>query len=312
MILLEEVAQTIEKILNGESEYSSDIITDSNYNFVVKTNGLHFDSVVDRKARKNFIPCFVEYINGTFNPIPDFEMSNAEINIIIYFPISQKQYFRKYSCLFPKIFVGKMIYFGEETGKCVCNINVPTVVEMQQFDTTAFSTYIKQNYQRDLHITETWGMLSFTLSLGSCKDGVFGNDLKISMTYDYKDGEDNIVNTSVVRTNSMDFKAVIDSGVEQLLNRELQSRGLPTTTTTGDGFEVYIDKNGKNLLYWRNIIKDIIKGQIQDKIIKIDLESEFLGEKITDYRYIDSASMSFEKGSPLSIVFAFAKRKVNF
>ena len=86
MIILTDVAAKLEEILN-----SAECPTD--FQFVVKSQGYHLDTIADKKKGINKIPVFVEMVGGEYNPVPNLKQANFTYGVNIWFPIRFKETF---------------------------------------------------------------------------------------------------------------------------------------------------------------------------------------------------------------------------
>ena len=94
MVILSEVAQKLEKILNGVDTE----VTDSNpiaHRYKVEAQGFHIDHILDKDTGTNFIPVFVSSMGGQFNPVAGLKQGTYTIPISFYFPVRFKDDFFK-------------------------------------------------------------------------------------------------------------------------------------------------------------------------------------------------------------------------
>ena len=107
MIILTDVAAKLQELLNSE-----DCPTD--FQFVVKSQGYHLDSIADKTKGINKIPVFLEMVGGEYNPVPNLKQANFIYGVNIWFPIRFKETFYALNEYLENVFVGKKLTFGTQ------------------------------------------------------------------------------------------------------------------------------------------------------------------------------------------------------
>lgn len=146
MIYITEFGNKIENILNGidiSETRPTDLL------FKVATSGFHIDHIKDKNSKKNFIPVFVNSLGGEFNPIPKLNNTTQTFSITIYFPVEKKEEMFAMVGYIGSQLIGKMIDYGELSGKGLTNISVPEYGEIQNLDFVQFKKWAKDIYAEE-------------------------------------------------------------------------------------------------------------------------------------------------------------------
>ena len=185
MIILTEVANKLEKILNGtdtEVGPSGTKVVANNptgFNFVVKTEGFHIDSIAREDRKGNFIPVFVSSMGGQFNPVQGIKQGSYSIPIVFYFPVRFKDSFFALGEFLVDAFVGTNL---------TSNISVPQYGEIQNLDFKEFRSWVDANYEKTIEKMEPYMTMNLTLFLSNATSGlIYGNDIKADFSFTYND-----------------------------------------------------------------------------------------------------------------------------
>lgn len=302
MIRLDEVSKKIQNILNGTDQEVAALNIDvpTGFEFVVETEGYHLNNLADMETGKNFIPVFVSSMGGNFNPVPELLQANYVIPITFYFPVRFKSDAFKINEYLARVFVGRQLHYGPNSGVALSNISVAQYGEIVDLDLKQFAEWVKTTYKKQIEIMEPFIQMTISLYLSTCAEGyVYGNEATATLTLDGSDlpAEPLVFVQGSVQSNT-------DPAVQQILG-ESESEGLPTGTAYGSSFSVYI----KNNAFFKKVIKDWFEGNAQTLTFTLNLS--FLGETFTRTCFIQNVNMVLQKGELATITFTYTK-KVQF
>lgn len=303
MIRLDEVALKIENILNGSD---ADVIhlgieTPTGFYFKVETEGFHINSIADKKEGKNFIPVFISSMGGQFNPVPDLLQANYVIPIALYFPVRFKNEAFKLNEYLARVFVGRQLNYGKNSGKALSNISVARYGEIVDLDLQQFQKWVKTTYLQTVEIMEPYLQVTFELYLSTVSDDfVYGNDVETSLSVTIN-GETYTESNLALVENSIQSHS--EPAAQQLLGSSIpETEGYPVNTSYSSGFAVYIKNND----FFRKIIERWFEGNIQKTSFELNIS--FLGSTFTRQCYCQSVNLVARKGELATITFAFIKR----
>lgn len=301
MIRLDEVAKKIQDILNGTD---AEVIANNPslnlptpFAFVVNTEGYHLDHNIEIETGKNFIPVFISSMGGNFNPVPELMQANYVIPITFYFPVRFKNEAYKLNEYLARVFVGKQLNYGENSGIALSNISVAQYGEIVDLDLKQFAEWVRTNYKQPIEKMEPYIQMSFSLYLSTVAEGfVYGNDASATLTLNDSDYEAEPLTfvQSSVQSNS-------DPAPQQVLG-ENETEALPTGTSYGSSFSVYV----KNDPFFQKIIEEWFAGNAQ--ALTFTLSLSFLGKTFTRICFIQSVNLVLQRGELVTITFTFTKK----
>ena len=193
MILLNEVAEKLQKILNGTDSETASFSRATDFQFVVATQGFHLDNII-AESGKNFIPVFIATMGGRFNPVSNLGQSEVNIPVTFYFPVRFKNDFFALNEYLADCFVGTQLDYGSITGKCVSNISVSQYGEIQDLDLKQFIEWTQNVYRRTIERAEPYMSMTFTLFLNGTSTFtknnetyryLYGNETKVTISFTY-------------------------------------------------------------------------------------------------------------------------------
>lgn len=183
MIVLPEVAQTLQDMLNAN--------TDSDLVYMVNTPGFHLDKISDRLTSRNFIPVFISSLGGQINPVPILKQVDATIPVTFYFPVRFKEKMFLLNEYLNDTLVGKTINWGTLSGSILTNISLPRYGEIQDLDLKQFKSWVNATFETEIEVMEPFITMEVSLYLSAVgEEFIFGNNIPIkSISISYK--EDN-------------------------------------------------------------------------------------------------------------------------
>lgn len=181
MIVLTDLAHKLEEILNNSNIASV-------FQFVVKSQGYHLDSIADQKTGKNTIPVFVGIAGGEYNAVPNLKQVNFNYSISIWFPIRFKESFYLLNEYLEETFVAKTIDIKGQ--KALCNISIAEYSEITDVHLDQFEEWVEDNYdgavrvmKKEHDISEEYMAMTFNLYATTLGDGFsFANDVKFGLS----------------------------------------------------------------------------------------------------------------------------------
>lgn len=187
MIYLPEVAETLEKILNGVDTQVSGLTNPTGFEFKVWTAGFHIDTNYDKETKKNFIPVFVDSDGGGFDAVKDIKRQTIAVNVVMYYPVRFKNDFFAITSYLVDCFVAQQLNYGTLSGKCLSNIGGVRYGEIQGLDLVNFSKWVNENYQKTIAKMENYMSLQFTLYLTNIASGfILGNSVGYTLEFNVK------------------------------------------------------------------------------------------------------------------------------
>lgn len=314
MILLNEVAKKLENILNGSD---SEVVAlglqpPTGFYFKVATEGFHIDKVFDMEEGKNFIPVFISSMGGNFNPVPDLMQANYVIPIAIYFPVRFKTELYRLNEYLARVFVGRQLNYGSESGTALSNISVAQFGEIIESDLEEFKEWEETTYKMPIEVMEPLLQMQLSLYLSTAaQEFVYGNDAECTLTiggvsaqdletYFHNDVDNTIEAVSFVQQS---LQSNSEPAVQQLLGGN-QTEGLPVNTSYASSFSVYIKDND----FFKYLIKKWFDGDIQTMTLQLNLT--MLGQEYTRNVFVQSMNLMIQKGELATITFALVKKVV--
>lgn len=305
MILLNEVAQKLENILNGTDPevVALGLQPPTSYFFKVATEGFHIDENFDVEEGKNFIPVFISSMGGNFNPVPELLQANYVIPIAIYFPVRFKTDLFRLNEYLARVFVGRQLNYGTESGKALSNMSVAQFGEIVEMDLKQFASWEQETYNRQIERMEPYLQMQFSLYLSTASEEfVFGNDataeLTISVEDESWDDEDKTDQLSFVQ-NSVQSNS--EPGSQQILG-ENQTESLPSATSFSSSFSVYI----KNNQFYKHLLRYWFAGTYHS--LELTLQFNFLGETYQKECFIQGVNLGIQKGELATLTLTFLKK----
>jgi hypothetical protein len=302
MIYLPEIAQRLEKILNGVDIQTGASPLSTDYQFQVKAVGIRIDSVADFSTNKNVIPVLIDFNNGSFNPVPGLKQREGSIHVAIYFPVRFKNDMLLLDDFLADSFVGQNHYWGKITGGLLTNINQPRLGELQNVDLNKFVKAINSSYRVTFTTTEVYMSLEFDLYYNSVADGyVYSNTYRCSqMKFVDSQGVEHTITNPRFADASIQMSS--EPAGQQLLGGQPEIAGLPVNTSIVPSFALYV----KNETFFKRVMREIFNGNIQK--CKFYVEITFLGENYTKECFLTSFNLPIKYGTLATITFTFSKR----
>lgn len=314
MILLSEVAEKLEKVLNGTD---SDVIRlglqpPTGYFFKVATEGFHLDRIYDMEEGKNFIPVFISSMGGNFNPVPELLQANYVIPIAIYFPVRFKNDLYSINEYLAKVFVGRQLYYGYHSGTALSNVSVAQYGEILEMDLLEqFKTWEETIYKMPIEVMEPMLQMNISLYLSTAsEDFVYGNsasaELQIDVSNDdlaeYFDNDPDKTKDAISFV-TQSVQSTSDPTPQQILGTN-ESESLPTGTAYASSFSIYIKDNE----FYRYLIKKWFDGEAQTLTMTLSLN--LLGQTYERTCFVQSVNLVVQKGELVTITFTFTKKVV--
>lgn len=184
MILIKEIAEKLEKVLNGTDEETASVLRPTDLYFKVETTGFHIDHVIDKQQGRNFIPVFVHSVGGDFDPVIQLKRSSKTIAITLYFPVRFKEQMYALEDYLFTAFVGQLRNYGGITGKCLSNITPGEFGELQELDLKQYQSWVEDRYQETVDIQQPWMTMSLRLSLQNAAEGfIYANNITYNLQF---------------------------------------------------------------------------------------------------------------------------------
>lgn len=312
MIILSEVAQKLEKILNGTDSETSGLSNPTPYYFKVETEGFHIDHIEKADKSGNFIPVFISSLGGQFNPVKGLKQGSYSFPFIFYFPVSFKEAFFALGDFLVDAFVGAILNYGEISGKAVSNISVPQFGEIQDLDLGQFSKWVETTYKEPINIMEPYLTMQVTLFLSNAAPGlVYGNDVKVDLSFTHNN------NTYTLEDVDWDGASLQSNSQSQSEQEEEtnEADGIPFGTAYGSSFKIYpnldVKAKNSNLYFYKELLKIWLAGNIQEVECEVTFTIADDPElKYTRKCFIQSIVSPIEKGQILSLTLTFSKKAV--
>ena len=312
MIILSEVAQKLEKILNGQDTE----VTATNptpFDFQVETEGFHIDHIEKADKTGNFIPVFISSLGGQFNPVKGLKQGSYSLPIIFYFPVRFKNEFFALGDFLVDAFVGTTLNYGTISGKAVSNISVPQFGEIQDLDLGQFGKWVETVYKKPIEIMEPYLTMQVTLFLSSAAPGlVYGNDIKIDLKFKDLAGHQHVLED--IDWDGASLQSNSQATPEQEENATTpESSAYPFGTAYSSSFKIYpnLDKLAKNevILFYTLLLQIWLGGQIQNVETELTITIGDPKYELTYTRtcFIQSIIAPIEKGQLFAITLTFAK-----
>ena len=307
MIRLNEVAKKLEDILNGvDQEVIAKVPNADNptgFYYKVATEGFHLDSVVDVPTGTNFVPVFISSMGGQINPVADLMQANYVIPIAIYFPIRYKDQMFKLNEYLARVFVGRQLNYGANSGVALSNISVAQFGEIVEMDLEQFKEWAVNVYKKPIEVMEPMLQMTIQLYLSTAgADFIYCNSIK--MTLEYNNSEEEIVfDSSSLQSNSQTTS-------EQELETN-DSLSLPFGTSYGVSFTAY----PKNNSWWRTVLNKWLSGDSQEIVmnakVTIAPDSDISHNMVFNYDcFIQSVNVPIRPGQLLTVTFSLGKKVV--
>ena len=202
MIVLTDVAAKLEELLNG-------VGNDFPFQFVVKSQGYHLDSIADHKKGYNLIPVFVSSLGGEYNPVPNLHEANFTYSVNIYFPVRFKEDFYQLNEFLENTFVGKKVQIGSQNP--LCNISPAEYGEIVGVELSRFKSWVEEEYEstggkffeKEQEVCEEYMSMTFKLYCTTLGEGfMFGNDVKYELTMKLPIYQEQVTKISLIMFSS--------------------------------------------------------------------------------------------------------------
>lgn len=239
MIIISEVAQKLEKILNGLDLQTSDKQNPTPFFFHVETEGFHIDHLEEPNGARNFIPVFISSMGGQYNPVKGLKQGSYVIPIVFYYPVRFKNDFFALGEMLVDVFVGEILEYGPISGKAISNISVPTYGEIQNLDFAKFQNWLSDhNFPKRIEEMEPYMSMQITLYLSNSAPGfIYGNDVKVSLSFTH---DSKTYSIDDVKWDGASIQSNSQTQSEQDEDASVpESDSLPFGTGYGSSFKVY-------------------------------------------------------------------------
>lgn len=316
MIILSEVAQKLEKILNGQDDETT-AVNPTEFYFQVETDGFHIDHIEKTDKSGNFIPVFISSLGGQFNPVKGLKQGSYSFPIVFYFPVRFKEDFFALGDFLVDAFVGTILNYGEISGKAISNISVPQFGEIQDLDLGQFGKWVDSQYKKPIEVMEPYLTMQVTLFLSNAAPGLlYGNDIKVdlSITFPSNNAEETYVLEDIDWDgSSLQSNSQPNSEQEEGTN---ESSAVPFGTSYGMSFKVYpnlnkLAKDETDKYFYREFLKVWLAGNIQTLTCLLTFKFGNDNELVFSRNcFIQSVVSPIEKGQLLSLTLTFAKISV--
>lgn len=315
MIILSEIAEKLERLLNGtDSELGQNQAQNTGFYFQVEAQGFHIDHIKQTDLGNNFIPVFVGSLGGQNNPVKGLKQSNYSIPVTFYFPVRFKEKMFELGDFLTDVFVGSYLNYakvGSSSPKyALSNISLPTYGEIVDLDLQEFEKWVANVYQKTVgRKNEPFMSMSYNLYLTTVGDGfVFGNSAKIFLTKEEEETSHEIVfDNSSISSNAQ-------SNSEQEMNATIpEGSSLPFGTAYGVGFTAYpkFDKSDND--WWFDLIQDWCDGNAQNINLMAKIEIKINETKTLSFERVcclQSVNFPINPGQVLSLVFSLEKKSI--
>lgn len=206
MIQLTEVAKKIENMLNGNDDETSSLVRPNDLFFQVENVGYHIDHIYNNKTGKNFIPVYIDLLNGEYDPVSTTKIASYTISVTMYFPVRMKDSFFTMADFLYDCFVGKIRNYGTLTGKCLSNISPSEYGEIVDTDFTQYKQWVNDVYKEKIERNEKWMTMTFRLFLSTAnKEFVFSNIIDYNLRFKAKVTEE-VPNVEVSNVSDLYFR----------------------------------------------------------------------------------------------------------
>lgn len=310
MIDLLELRTKLSNILNGKdyetiTAYNSFDLSD--FEFLVQTYGTHLDNISDNTSKKNFIPVYIANQDGNVEPIPNLENVNLTYTIHIYFPLEFRDRFISLSKFFLDVFVGKILTYGQNSGKGLSNISVPNYADINKLDFTEFKNWVATNYEMPTDLMGLWGQMTFRLYISQYNpDLILGNQFTYSLV-----GQIPYINNGQM--------ALYDSATEELIVRSCDNayQNQIVSEQTFDDYEATsfgnINSTSKQVIcyvkndtFWNRLVSAYENGYLSQAILQF--KKQFGEITYTKDVILDSFVIHEAIGEPSTASFSVVKK----
>ena len=311
MIILSEVAQKLEKILNGQDGEVT-ATNPTGFYFQVETEGFHIDHIEKKEKDGNFIPVFISSLGGQFNPVKGLKQGSYSFPVIFYFPVRFKEAFFALGDFLVDAFVGTILNYGEISGKAVSNISVPQFGEIQDLDLGQFGKWVESQYKKPIEVMEPYLTMQVTLFLSNAAAGlVYGNDVKADLSFTDLNGVKHTLEDINWDGSSLQSNAQAQSEQEEGTS---EATSVPFGTSYGASLKIYPDLNAlakgtDDVYFYRELLKIWLEGNIQNikTEVTFTIGDPAYGLQYTRKCYIQSIVAPIEKGQILGLTLTFIK-----
>lgn len=294
MILVSEIAKTLQDILNNEnSEIQEQNPTDFYYR--VETAGFHIDKVSDKQKGKNFIPVFISTVGGQYDPVPALKRVAYTLPITFYFPVRFKQEMFSLTPFLADVFVGKMINYGDVSGVCLSNISVANYGEIVDLDLTQFKEWVNGVYKEEIEVMQPYLSMSFNLYLTTVDNSfIYANKVKYSMTI----GETTIGDLVFTQAGTGTSISPIS---QQLIDTDTYSKNVANITNRSASIVVY----PQDTKAWHDFIDAYENGTLANKSVVLTKTYDFINTPYTKNYIVLSVNQNIQYGDLLSFTITF-------
>ena len=292
MIIINEVAIKLQNILNGKDSEVAISSLPSDFSFQIAIDGFHLDHIKGDN-HKNFIPCFLSQLGGEFDPVPDIQKQALNYNLTLYYPVRFKNTFYEIANYLATALVGKVMTWGDVSGRCLSTIDPATFGEIAPQDLAQYSSWVNATYGKAQSVSENYMTMSINVYLTTTKGVLWGNDAQIKLYYEYED----INKSFYCKWVSNAFQQENSPVAQQLVNESKHTYNRINNTTNSYSVQFYLNDDNKQLLeLWFN-----------DDLDGVNFTLDF---KIGDYNFardvvLLSFAPSFQMGEPVTITLTF-------
>lgn len=296
MVNIIEIANKLEKVLNGTDNETIGYTRNLDYEFVVATEGFHLDHIYDKDTKKNFIPVFIGSLGGQRNPVKGLGEANLTIPVSIYYPVRFKNDFFRLDEYLDNCFTGGFLTWGSE--KCVSNISISQYGEIENLDLKQFGLWVNKTYKKPIEVMGVWMSMTFNLYLSRANSSyVWGNTVTTSLSFQ--------INSTTYTDNDVTFvEQNIQSNTEATSQQaigETEVESMPFGTSYANSFSCYVKDNDM----YKKILEKWFAGVIQD--LRFTITTTILGKTYSRVCYCQSVNMPVKKGQLITVTFVFVK-----
>ena len=300
MIVLTDVATKLEELLNGINGFP--------FQFVVKSQGYHLDSIADYKKGYNLIPVFISSLGGEYNPVPNLHEANFTYNINIYYPVRFKEDFYQLNEFLENTFVGKKVQIGSQNP--LCNISPAEYGEIIGIELSRFKSWVEDEYEsvgnkifeKEQEVCEEYMSMTFKLYCTTLGEGfLFGNDIKFTLSAKINGVQ---YTKELLVWDSSGTGGSISPISEQLIGVDKYAKNTQNITNFNKSIVVYPQNNN----FWKDFIKYYNEQNLEkitDLILYKIYKFGFTEVEYTFNQIILSYNENIALGEPLSFTLTF-------
>lgn len=321
MIEAAEFAAKMQAILNGTA---SEVVAGSRPDFTLDKQSVIFDvrspslpyadTAMDAKAGVAVLPVMAEMgASGQYEAYPDVMMWSASANLTFMFPISAYSDILLFYEYMAKAMVGKMVYFGSASGRCICTLGQPTFGQMRylesyQYDQVAAST--ARIFGKRVCLSREWASLTFPVylsgaaGLGESGGMIYANQIKTVLSFVYG----GVPYSEELLEISPSDASVVNTYEQQSPSASLQ-KGLSTNKSIGATHTVFVRMNAFwqkfRVLYYLGLLSDVSATIITTVYDGAGAAwSSSASSPMASSSLIKDVSFSHDPGKPLTCTFS--------